>query len=228
MITCIAIDDEPNALSVIESLAAKVDFLHLKGTFVDPVKAISFLESQSIDLIFLDINMPEVTGFDFLKLLPQKANIIFTTAYTEYALQGYEVNAIDYLLKPFDFPRFLQAVQKMKDRTGRTKATVEFIFLNTGTSRKKVLIKDIIYLESDGNYVNYQTTEGKVMVRTSIKDAIKGLPANSFIQVQRSYVVALKWIEKIENNHVFMSGLEIPIGSTFKEEFLELLKNFER
>lgn len=227
MITCIAIDDEPNALMVIESLAEKVEFLDLRETFVDPVKAVSYLEHHTIDLIFLDINMPEVTGFDFLKLLPKQANIIFTTAYSEYALQGYEVNAIDYLLKPFDFPRFLQAVQKVKDRVGSSSVPLEFVFLNTGSSKKKVLVEDILFLESDGNYVNYYTTNGKVMVRASIKDAIKGLPSGSFTQIQRSYVVALKWIEKIENNHVFISGLEIPIGSTFKEEFQDLLKNFE-
>ncbi|RNC85683.1 MAG: DNA-binding response regulator [Balneola sp.] len=227
MITCIAIDDEPNALSVIESLAAKVDFLDLKKTFVDPLKAMNYLENNSIHLIFLDINMPEITGFDFLKLLPNEVNIIFTSAYSEYALQGYEVNAIDYLLKPFDFPRFLQAVNKVKKGSGTPFAHPEFVFLNTGTSKKKVLVGDILFLESDGNYVNYYTNNGKIMVRSSIKDATKGLPPKAFTQIQRSYVVALKWIEKIENNHVFISELEIPIGNTFKEEFLELLKNFE-
>ncbi len=227
MISCIAIDDEPNALTIIQNLAEKVDFLDIRETFVDPVKAVNYLENHAIDLIFLDINMPEITGFDFLKLLPKKTNIIFTTAYSEFALQGYEVNAIDYLLKPFDFSRFLQAVQKVKDRVNISPAYTEFVFLNTGNSKKKVLVEDILFLESDGNYVKYYTSDGKIMVRTSIRDAMKGLPANSFTQIQRSYVVALKWIEKIENNHVFISGLEIPIGSTFKEGFLELLKNFE-
>ncbi len=221
MINCIAIDDEPKALSVIKSHVSRVDYLDLKSTFTDPFKAIQFLEKHSIDLVFLDINMPDVSGFEFLKHLPTKSEIIFTTAHSEYAIQSYEVEAIDYLLKPFDFSRFLLAVTKVKNKlSDKEKSGVQdFLFLNTGTSKQRVSIEDILYVESDGNYVNYITKSEKLLVRSSFKEVLSILPSDLFVQVQRSFVVAIKWIDKIENNHIFLAEREIPIGSTYKVGF---------
>lgn len=227
MITCIAIDDEPKALSIIESHVSRTDFLDLKATFTDPFKAVSFLEKHQIDLIFLDINMPDVSGFDFLKHLLYKPEIIFTTAHSEYAIQSYEVEAIDYLLKPFDFSRFLLAASKVKSKLSeaKTSSSQEFLFLNTGSSKRKIHIADIFYIESDGNYVKYITKNERVMVRASIREVISILPSLLFVQVQRSFVVAVKWIDKIENNHIYISDQEIPIGNTFKDDFLKRIEN---
>lgn len=221
MITCIAIDDEPKALHIIENHASKVDYLELKETFTEPFKAINFLEKNKVDLIFLDINMPDITGFELLKHLPDTSKIIFTTAHSEYAIQSYEVEAIDYLLKPFEFSRFLLAVKKVKDIVSNSikDKPKDYLFLNTGTSKRKVLIEDILYVESDGNYVNYITRTEQLLVRSSFKEVLNILTPSLFVQVQRSFVVAIKWIDKVENNHIYLSDREIPIGNTFKNEF---------
>lgn len=229
MITCIAIDDEPRALNVIKNHVSKVDFLELKESFVDPFKAISYLNEQPVDLIFLDINMPDISGFEFLKHLSAKPAFIFTTAHSEYAIQSYEVEAIDYLLKPFDFSRFLLAATKAKNKLSENdNSTVskEFLFLNTGLSKQKVLVDEIFYVESDGNYMNYITKNGKLMIRASIKETLNTLPSSRFVQIHRSFIVSLRWIEKIQDNHVYISGKEIPIGNTYKSKLLKLIDQF--
>lgn len=227
MISCIAIDDEPKALSIIENHVLRTDFLTLDATFTDPFKAISFLEKNEIDLLFLDINMPDISGFEFLKHLSNKIQIIFTTAHSEYAIQSYEVEAIDYLLKPFDYSRFLLAVNKVKAKHVEAKSSTnkEFLFLNTGTSKKKVLIEDILLIESDANYVNYVMRDEKLLVRSSIKEVLRILPSNLFVQVQRSFVVAIKKIDKIESNHIYISDRKIPIGNSFKEVFFKSISS---
>lgn len=229
MISCIAIDDEPKALNVIRSHVSRVDFLDLQETFVDPFKAITYLGKYSVDLIFLDINMPDISGFEFLKHLSNNPVIIFTTAHSEYAIQSYEVEAIDYLLKPFDFSRFLLAVTKAKNKLSENvppSLNKEFLFLNMGLSKRKVLIDDILYIESDGNYVNYFTKKGKLMVRASIKETMGILSPSLFVQTHRSFIVSLRWVEKIEDNHIYISDKEIPIGSTYKNKFLKLIDTF--
>ncbi|MEQ9266699.1 MAG: LytTR family DNA-binding domain-containing protein [Balneolaceae bacterium] len=229
MITCIAIDDEPRALNVIKNHVSKVDFLELKESFVDPFKAISYLNEHSVDLIFLDINMPDISGFEFLKHLSTKPIFIFTTAHSEYAIQSYEVEAIDYLLKPFDFSRFLLAATKAKNKLSENDSSTvsrEFLFLNTGLSKQKVLVDDILYMESDGNYVNYITKNGKLMIRASIKETLNTLPSSHFVQIHRSFIVSLRWVEKIQDNHVYISDKEIPIGNTYKSKLLKLIDQF--
>lgn len=229
MISCIAIDDEPRALNVIKNHVSKVDFLDLKESFVDPFKAISYLNEHSVDLIFLDINMPDISGFEFLKHLSGKPAFIFTTAHSEYAIQSYEVEAIDYLLKPFDFSRFLLAATKAKNKLSESDNSMvsrEFLFLNTGLSKQKVLIDDILYMESDGNYVNYITKSGKLMIRASIKETLNMLPSSHFVQIHRSFIVSLRWVEKIQDNHVYISDKEIPIGNTYKSKLLKLIDQF--
>ncbi len=228
MITCIAIDDEPNALEVIQILSSKVGSLELKETFTDPLEAINYLKSNTIDFLFLDINMPELTGFNVLSLLPDHVDVIFTTAYSEHAVKSYEVNAVDYLLKPFTLARFIQAVDKVKKSKNAEQESLneDFFFVNTGTSKQKILLREIQYIESDGNYVYYVTQTQKLMVRASIKEILKSLPRNRFIQVQRSFAIAFSWIKKIESNHVYIADREIPIGKTFKVDFQSALKKF--
>lgn len=229
MITCIAIDDEPKALNVIKNHVSRIDFLDLEETFVDPFKAISYLSEHSVDLIFLDINMPDISGFEFLKHLSAKPAFIFTTAHSEYAIQSYEVEAVDYLLKPFDFSRFLLAATKAKNKISENDITTvskEFLFLNTGLSKQKVLIDDILFVESDGNYVNYITKSGKLMIRASIKETLSILPSSLFVQIHRSFIVSLRWVEKIQDNHIYISDKEIPIGNTYKSKLLKLIDQF--
>lgn len=227
MIKCIAIDDEPKALDVISRHVEKTDFLELLATFVDPFKAITFLEIGEVDLIFLDINMPEVNGFQILKHLPENVDVVFTTAHSEYAIQSYEVQAVDYLLKPFDYSRFLLAVNKVKSKQVEDKKSNpsrSFIFVNTGSAKEKILLNEISFIESDGNYVHYHTKEKTFMVRASIKQTMEILSSSLFVQIHRSFIISLNWIDKIEDNHVFISDREIPIGLTYKSEFLKRIE----
>ncbi len=228
MITCIAIDDEPKGLEVIKNHAGKTEFLDLLEVFTDPLKALSYLEQNNVDMIFLDINMPEIDGFKLLNHLPNDIDVIFTTAHSEYAIKSYEVEAVDYLLKPFDYSRFLLAVNKVKAKHSESSTTDQsrpFLFVNTGSAKEKILLDDISFIESDGNYVHYNTRERKYMVRASIKETLTLLPSSLFIQIHRSFIVSLKWIDKIEDNHAFIFGKEIPIGQIYKSEFLKRINN---
>lgn len=219
MIKAIAIDDEPLALEIIRNHSLKVPFLSLEGTFSNPVKALDFMGQNTIDLIFLDINMPDLSGFDFLKSLKRdKIYIIFTTAHDEYALESYEVDAVDYLLKPFDFTRFLISLNKVKDRIfNQNKLIQDFIFLSSGYQQRKVFLNDILFIKGDGNYVTYFTSTEKIMVRSTIREALNFIPDHLFVQIHRSYIVSLRHIDKIEDNHVFIKEERISIGATFKD-----------
>lgn len=224
MIHCIAIDDEPRALEVIKSHAGRVDFLTLEQTFVDPFKAINYVNDHPIDLIFLDINMPDISGFRLLKNLTKKPLIIFTTAHSEYALESYEVEAIDYLLKPFDFARFLLAVTKAKERLSTTLTTSnDFFFINTGNQKHRLFFKELLYVEGEGNYVRYVTKTGKFLVRASIKETLQQLPSTSFMQIHRSFIVALQWVDKIEDNHVHVGNKRMAISATYREAFSKVI-----
>lgn len=228
MLKAIAIDDEPSALTIIKSHADKVSFLELIATFTNPFQGIEYINDHAPDVIFLDINMPDISGLQLLKNLTKKPLIIFTTAHSEYAVKSYEIEAVDYLLKPFDYARFLLAVTKVKEKLNQTvKPTNPFFFVNTGNQKQRIFYEDIHYLEGEGNYVNYYTTKGKVMVRSTIKKTVASLPQKQFIQLHRSYLVALSWIDKIEDNHVFIENKRIPIGATYKNNFLLRIEELE-
>jgi len=222
MIQAIAIDDEPKALTIIKSHAAKVSFLNLAVTFTDPFQGIEYINDHAPDIVFLDINMPDISGLQLLKNLTKKPLIIFTTAHSEYAVKSYEVEAVDYLLKPFDYARFLLAVTKAKAKLKLPiKQTNPFFFVNTGNQKQRLFYTDIYYIEGEGNYVNYHTSKGKTMVRSTIKKTIDLLPKERFIQLHRSYIVALPWIDKIEDNQVFIGDKRLPIGATYRVGFLQ-------
>ena len=222
MLKAIAIDDEPSALTIIKSHAAKVSFLNLEATFTNPFEGIEYINDHSPDIVFLDINMPDISGWQLLKNLTKKPLVIFTTAHSEYAVKSYEVEALDCLLKPFDYARFLLAVTKAKEKLNTTtKPTNPFFFVNTGNQKQRLSYATIYYLEGEGNYVNYYTPKGKIMVRSTIKKSLASLPKDRFIQVHRSYIVALSWIDKIEDNQVFINDIRIPIGATYKNDFLQ-------
>ncbi len=229
MLRTIAIDDEPKALEIIKNHISSVPFLTLEGTFTDPVQAVNYLNENPVDLVFLDINMPHINGLQLLKNFIRRPLIIFTTAHSEYALAGYEVEAVDYLLKPFDFPRFLLAATRAKERLAKAPPPAnDFFFVQTGNQRRRIDYSDILYVEGEGNYVSYFTGAGRILVRSSIRESLEGLPAGRFVQVHRSFIVALQWIDKIEDNHVFTAQRKISIGAKYREDFFRMLESLKR
>ena len=222
MITCIAIDDEPMALEVIERYCAKSDLVELKAVFREPVKAIEYLGREKIDLLFLDINMPDISGMQLVQTLSPRPLIIFTTAYSHYAVESYTLNAIDYLLKPITFDRFLAAVNKaMPALAGRAGATGNnedpTIFIKSGPQTHQVKVRDILYLEKDGNYITAHLKDRNILIRETMGDIFDLVPAADFIRVHKSYIVAIQHISMIEVHQLIINNEKIPIGSTYRE-----------
>ena len=227
MIRAIAIDDEPNALRGIENHAAQVSFLQLVGAFTDPFKALKFLEENNVHLILLDINMPDISGLELSRIVKERNTfIIFTTAFSEYALESYDLDAVDYLLKPFEFTRFHSALLKVRKRLSSSSYTSNFFFVNTGNERYKIRYRDIQYIEGNGNYITYHLGSEKVLVRSTIKQVLAYLPPSDFIQVQRSYIVALSHIDVIRDNHIHIGQVRISIGPTYKEQVKSIVDDF--
>ncbi|MBR9919792.1 MAG: response regulator transcription factor [Bacteroidetes bacterium] len=219
MIRSIAIDDEPVALKVIQSHAANIPDLDLIRVFSDPLQALNYLEENPVDLLFLDIDMPELNGLKLAGMLSEGIQLVFTTAHSEYALESYEFEATDYLLKPFDFKRFEKAVERARNRKPLQKAdATSFLFVKTGKGKVRLNHSDIQWIEGDGNYVRYQLKEGHELVRASVRETLKTLPEELFIQVHRSYIVGIQWIDKIESNSIYIGGKQIPISSTYKTD----------
>jgi len=223
MISCIAIDDEPMALDVIERYCQKSGLIDLKATFREPVKAIEYLNRENIDLVFLDINMPDVNGIQLLRTLPTKPMVIFTTAYSKYAVESYDLNAIDYLLKPITFERFLAAINKVLNlKTLKNGSTVKdtddaSIFVKSGPQTYHVKLSEILYLEKDGNYITICLEDKNILVRENMGDIFDLVPAADFIRVHKSYVVAIRHITMIEAHQLIIGHAKIPIGSTYRE-----------
>lgn len=200
---CVAIDDEANALKVIELYSGKIENIDLVGAFTDPVKGITFLEKNKVDLLFLDINMQSLNGFELLETLSYQPKVIFTTAYSEYAVKSYHVDALDYLVKPITFGRFLKAVNKAEQVL--EKAAIpnmeikedKIISVKSGTTIHRIKLKDILYLEADGNYTSFCTADEKIMVLCTMKEALSKLD-EGFLQTHRSFVVAKEKVNKVE------------------------------
>lgn len=218
---CIIIDDEPLAVNLLESYVSKIEDLKLIGTFNNPLDALKLLRETSVDLLFLDIQMPEITGVEFKKIINPDVKVIFTTAYSEYALESYDLNAVDYLLKPITFQRFLQAVEKVQEKPSSVQAdeTVNYIFVKTEYRHQKIVLSDILFMKGLSDYVAIQTKENKVLTLQNMKDFEQILPKSRFIRVHKSYIVSLEHIEFIERNRIVIAGEYIPIGATYKEAF---------
>jgi two-component system LytT family response regulator len=222
MITCIAVDDEPMALEVIERYCAKSDLLELKAVFREPVKAVAYLGREKIDLVFLDINMPDISGMQLVQTLSPRPLIIFTTAYSQHAAESYNLEALDYLLKPVTFDRFLKAVNKavralpVKNDLS-TRDEEASILIKSGPQTYQVKVSDILYLEKDGNYMTVHLKEKHILIRENMGDIFDLVPASGFIRVHKSYVVALRHITMIEVHQLIINGEKIPIGSTYRE-----------
>lgn len=233
--TCIAIDDEPKALDILELFISKISFLDLKGKFRDPIKGMEYILKDKPDLIFLDINMPELSGMQLLRTLANPPLVILTTAYSEYALTGYELNVVDYLLKPFEFERFLKAVMKSKElyelkreSQRHLKKPVrrheDVIYLKSGTKTFRIKTDSILYIEGLGNYVTFYLHDKKIVTYLSIQEVLNLLPEDIFIRLHKSYIVSLKHIDVIENHRVLIKNNSIPIGQTYRENFTKVIR----
>lgn len=228
MITCIAVDDEPKALEVIRHHASKIDQLDLRGTFTDPLAALQYLRIEPVQLLLLDINMPEVNGVTFIKQLKDPPLVIFTTAHREYALEGYTVEAVDYLLKPFTAAQLLAAVTKAAKRLSESsQQDSDYFFVHTGNQKKRLIYNDVLMVEAEGNYVVYRAGRENVLVRSSITETLAALPQSRFVQIHRSTIVSLRHIDKVEDNHVFIGTERRSISATYRTSFYDRLKSLQ-
>ena len=232
----IAIDDEPLALRLVSDYIGKTPFLELAGAFDNPLDAVDFLSTQSADLIFVDIQMPDLTGIEFARSLENAPKIIFTTAYEKYALEGFKLNAIDYLLKPFSYEEFLKAAQKARKQSEleanvlpSIEANSQFLFLKSEYKIRRINFNDILYIEGLKDYIKvYTTGEDKpVLSLNSIKSLEQKLPEDQFMRVHRSFIVNLNKIDTIERSRIIFGKTYIPVSDQYKDKFQEYLdKNF--
>jgi len=232
---CTVIDDEPYALDLIKDYINRTPFLELGECFSNPYRALSYLNSNQVDLIFLDINMPELSGIQLIRSLTSPPPVIFTTAYPEFAAESYEYNAVDYLLKPIKYERFLKAVNKAarhinapaKNKTVHTADRMneprEPLFVKSGHQQVKIDPDDLLYIEAAGNYMSFCTTNKKVMSLLTMKEVLDILPPGRFVRIHKSYIIARKHIEAIDKHEVVIAGEKIPIGVTYREHFLNLI-----
>jgi two-component system, LytTR family, response regulator len=221
----IAIDDEPIALEIIKAHAAKVPFLELSATFTDAFKALEYLQRESVDLLFLDIKMPDISGIDFFSSLLSKPLVIFTTAYTEHAVTSFELDAVDYLLKPFSLARFIKGCNKAFELYNfRNMAEpVDHLYVKTGYEQIKVLYEDILYLEASGNYVTFVLKDRNILSRLTFNEAISLLPTDKFVRIHRSYIVTVSKIDKVERHQVTINKVNIPIGEAYSQNLAAFL-----
>lgn len=222
MIKCVIIDDEPLALSLLRSYAEKVEILDVRGAFTNPIEGLSFIQNNSIDLLFLDIQMPELSGTDVAKIVQDKCKVIFTTAYAEYAVQGFELKAVDYLVKPITLERFLDAVNRIQKDEESGDENRTYIFVKTEYRHQKINYDDIQFFKGMGDYVQIVLAEEKIMTLEKMKYFEQELP-NSFIRVHKSYIVSIDKIEFVEKNRIRIKEEIIPIGAKYQEGFWKVV-----
>jgi DNA-binding LytR/AlgR family response regulator len=228
-INCIIIDDEPLARKGLKEYIADVDFLNLVGEFDNALKAAELISRGEVQLLFLDIQMPKITGLDFFKTLQNAPPVIFTTAYPQYAMEGFEVNALDYLVKPISFDRFFKALLKAKEyyevrETNIKEADIgEYFFIKADNKLVKILFDDVLYVEALQNYVAIHTSLKKYMTYLTFKSVEDYLPADKFLKVHKSYIVAASKIDSIEGNDIKIGQQHIPISRNQKDEVMDKL-----
>ena len=235
MYRCLIVDDEPLAIKLLEDYIGRIPFLEIAGIYSNPLDALLAFNSQPVDLIFLDIQMPQLNGVQFMQLLQHKPQVIITSAYQEYAIEGFEHDVVDYLLKPISFERFYRAIEKaysLKNTAGSiTKpheilpATGGYIFVKVENKMLRVELDDILYIEGLKNYISLYTKTQRIVTLQVMKQFGEILPANRFVRVHKSYIVALDKINSIERQEIFIKDKIIPIGATYLEHFNNLLKN---
>lgn len=231
MINCVAIDDEPLARECITNYVREIDFLQLVGTGNTPIVLNQLLDEHAVDLVFLDIQMPVMNGIDFLKTARHKPMVILTTAFPSYALEGYQLDVLDYLLKPITFNRFFQAVNKAKahhllqmPQPGQAPAAPEdSFFIKCDNKYEKLYFHEILYVEAMQNYVMIYTTRGKFMTSLYLKSVEQNLDPEQFLRVHKSYLVALDKVERIQDNHLMIEDFRIPMSRNYKEQVMQTL-----
>ena len=234
MLKCMVIDDEPLAIQLLENHIGRVPFLELVSTFNNPMDALVSVNSNPVDLIFLDIQMPQLSGIQFMQLLQNRAQVIITSAYQEYAIEGFEHNVVDYLLKPIAFERFYKAVEKAYNQRNPAQTlepsratqptTGGYVFVKVETRMVRVELDDILYIEGLKNYVSIYTKTQRIVTLQIMKQLEEVLPANRFVRVHKSYIVALDKINSIERQEITIKDQIIPIGNTYQEHFFKLLE----
>jgi DNA-binding LytR/AlgR family response regulator len=221
------VDDEPMAREILETYISKTPHVELLESYDNALDALQFIKENSVDLLFLDINMPEINGLGLAKLVDGKIPIVFTTAYREYAIEGFQVEAIDYLLKPFSFARFLQSVQRAQKQYSKVKNTQEraYIFVRSDRKMIKVNLKDIKWLESSGDYIKFYTSTQMISTRETIQNIEQILPKSQFLRTHRSFIVQISRIDAYTHEHIEIDETIIPIGRSYKEGVLSCLGN---
>lgn len=217
-ISCLIVDDEPSSQNVLKSFISKIDTLELKHICNNALEALEYMQQSPIDLLFLDINMPDLSGVSFYKSLSNPPEVIFTTAYSEYALEGFELNALDYLLKPFSFERFLKAVSKIK---AKKQKDTQKIILKSDKKYYQINFNSIFYIESLGDYIKIYIEDKFIVVYKPLKEILIELPNTQFVQVHKSYIINKTKIEYVEGNLVIINSTKIPLGNKFKKDFLD-------
>jgi two-component system LytT family response regulator len=224
-IQCLLVDDKPLALDLLTDYVAQVPALRLAGSSENPVEALSWITERRIELVFLDIQMPQLTGLQFMQALDRRAQVVLTTAYAEYALTGFEHDVVDYLLKPISFERFYQAVQKAQRRLRPAADTARpYLFVKTEHRLQRVDLAEIRYLEGLQNYVLIHTATEKIIARQTINSLEASLPVSAFVRVHKSFIVALAHIHTVERGRIFLQGatglpITIPVGDTYRSAF---------
>ncbi|MEO7988770.1 MAG: LytTR family DNA-binding domain-containing protein [Chryseolinea sp.] len=229
MINAIAIDDETPALNVIEAFCKQLDYINLEKTFDKPNEALKYISKFPVDLLFLDINMPSLTGIEFYKAVKQNTMVIFTTAYSEYAVEGFSLSAVDYLLKPFTLERFQQATYKAKEyynyQYHNENKKEQYLFIRADYSLYKIAFADILFIEGLDDYLKIHIHNAKpIVAHMTIKGMLEKLPQKEFVRVHRSYIVPLSRVEQVRNKVISLAGEEIPIGSSYEKNFFEYFK----
>lgn len=226
-ISCIIIEDEPLALERAKNYVLRLPYLNLLSSFESGIEAITFLKDNKVDLIFLDINMDELSGIQLLENTKIDSEVIITTAYSEYALKGYDLNVTDYLLKPFTFERFLQAVDKAQNNLSKKDVVKEkkFIFVKTEYRLEKLSLNEILYIEGMRDYRRIHTSDKRIMTLQTFKDFEEEIPSNIICRVHKSFMVSLDKIVSVEKDRIKINDVMIPISETYKKEFLELINH---
>lgn len=231
MVTCIAVDDEPLALELIQEYCQRIGHLCLEEKFTDPIKALRYLEERPVDIVFLDIQMPQLSGIGFARIIKGNTMCVFTTAYEQYAVESYEIVALDYLVKPFSFDRFYQAYQKAVQHLRNTTyappiaASLPHIFVSVDGRSKKIATADILYIQGCSDYVLVVTARETYTIRENLKNIASRFQAQGFIRTHKSYVVALANIDEVFGNIIKIRDAEIPIGKAYRNDVLVAIRN---
>ncbi|SEM77215.1 DNA-binding response regulator, LytR/AlgR family [Chryseobacterium taichungense] len=224
-IKCIIVDDEPLAISLLENYIQEIPFLELVLSSENSIEALEYIQNHECDLVFLDIQMPELTGINFMKILGNRMKYILTTAYSEYALEGYEHHIVDYLLKPISLERFRKSAVKAQERFSLGKQAQEYFFVKSSGKQHRIGFEDILYIESIRDYVNIKTAEEEFIILDTLKSMEQQLPESSFVRIHKSFIVNINHIKNIGTKKIIIGpDHEIPIGENYKMNFLNRLK----